>query len=133
MFYQSTVLLQTHPAHQPPASQMMVDLQGAGLFVVTGLVGLVAYLAKRTLNEFDEKIKTLAAKVETLGESDSLISNEIREVKLEMTQNYVTKGDFLHAITVYDAKMDSVLESLKTIAISLQVEKELRDRGHVKQ
>lgn len=114
---------------QQPVQPALLGTEVA-VVVVSAVLGIVSWMGKRLIAEQDAKIKSLSEKVAHLENADSLISGEIREVKLEMSQNYVTKEAFLHAITVFDAKMDTIMENLKTITISLQVEKELRKQSH---
>lgn len=135
MLYQ-LVASQAAPQQFPAVkSEMSISSEAVLLLAISGVIAVASFLAKRTLGEIDEKIKSLAEKIQSLEAADTLISSRISEVQTEMALNYVTKEAFLHAITVYDAKVDSVLENLKTISISLQVEKEIRERErtHAKQ
>lgn len=127
----SALISQTHSAQPTPPS---VNLMGGDYFTIIAGVAIAVFgwFVKRVIHEQDEKIKSLTQKTEDLSKADSLISEEINEVRLDMTQNYVTKEMFLHAVGVLSAKMDSMGECLKGMSIDMQVMKELRQRENDK-
>lgn len=118
---------------QQPAQPALFGIE-VGIFLVSTVFGIISYLGKRMIADLEadnqglrEEVKLLRAKCEELAKADLVNSDEIREVRLEMAQNYVSMEVFLHAITVFDSKMDAVADNLKTLMISLKVEKEVRN------
>lgn len=127
----SPLISQTHST--PPAPPSVSLMTGDYFSIIAGVVVAVfGWFVKRVISEQDEKIKSLALKAEELVRADSLISEEIREVRLDMSQNYVTKEMFLHAVSILSAKIDSMGECLKGMSIDMQVMKELRQRENGK-
>jgi hypothetical protein len=126
-----SLIAQTHSQqHAPPSGNLM----GGDYFAIIAgvVVAIFGWFVRRVISEQDEKIKSLALKADELSKADLLISEEISQVRLDMSQNYVTKEMFLHAVSVLSAKMDSMGECLKGMSIDMQVMKELRQRENGK-
>jgi hypothetical protein len=101
---------------QPPSSNTTIVLDGmtlAGLgFLVAASLGGLRFVLNRAIAQIDGKLKDMADRLEKIEEVEA----SIQDFKLEAARQYVTREEWIRAVTVSDAKLDAVHRRLDQIS-----------------
>lgn len=74
----------------------------------TVIVGVIAFLLKRELNQFDSKICSLE-------NNDKELAEKIDKLEKELPYKYTMRDDFIRATTNIDQKLDRISDKIDKI------------------
>lgn len=74
-------------------------------YVVTGMVGVIAYFLKSNKTQQDKQVDALQEQVDQL-------QRELQQFKLESADKFVLKDDFVRATALTDRKLDRIYDEI---------------------
>lgn len=78
--------------------------------------GLICFLLKRELNQFDARDKRLQERIDELEKNTTQridrLQKEFNDTMNELPFKYTMRDDFIRAVAGFDAKLDKILDQL---------------------